>query len=52
MLSSLFSLCFSWSLEAFIGLVRYCLKRKGDTPQRAIDECQRFLNIGEVDVDR
>jgi len=50
MLSSLFSLCFSRSFEVFVGFVRNCLKRKGDTPQRDIDECQRFLNIGQVDV--
>jgi hypothetical protein len=52
MLSSLFSLCFSRRFEVFVGLMRYCLKRKGDPPQRGIDECQRFLNIGQVEVDR
>jgi hypothetical protein len=49
MLASLFSLSFSRRLEVFVGLVRYCLKRKGDTPQRGIYECQRFLNFGQVD---
>jgi hypothetical protein len=48
-LSSLFSLGFSRCFEVFVGLVRYGLKRKSDTPQRGIYECQRFLNFGQVD---
>jgi hypothetical protein len=47
--SSLFSLGFSRRFEVFVGLVRYGLKRKGDTPQRGVYECQRFLNFGQVD---
>jgi hypothetical protein len=38
MFSSLFSLCFSRRFEVFVGLVRYCLKRKSDAPERGIDE--------------
>jgi len=45
MLSSLFPLYFRRCFKPFVSLVRYCFKRKGDTPQGSIDECQGFLYL-------